>query len=88
MRSPRSVTLTPTGIPSRSLKFEIDFLAWRSTGCCPVMVRSSSTASSITFLFCDASPMPLLTTIFVIRGTCITFEYSNCSVSAGTISER
>jgi hypothetical protein len=32
MRSPRSVVITPIGIPSRSLKLAIEFLAFVMTG--------------------------------------------------------
>ena len=35
MRSPRSVTITPTGMPSRSLKFAIDLCARRIAGFWP-----------------------------------------------------
>ena len=33
MRIRRKVTLTPTGTPSRSLKFAMDFFAFVTTGC-------------------------------------------------------
>ena len=41
MRSPRSVTFAPMTMPSRSLKFEMDFFARQSMGFWPVItVRS------------------------------------------------
>src|SRR5216110_1620079 len=46
IRAPRSVTLQPTAIPSRRLKFAIAFLARVTTGCWPVMAASSATAAS------------------------------------------
>jgi hypothetical protein len=72
MRSPRSVTLRPIGMPARSLKFETDFLALVITGRCSVMVASSLLAFSSTLLSSLASPTPMLTTIFSTRGTAIT----------------
>src|SRR5688572_270040 len=45
-----------------------------------IMVRSAAALS--TFLrSLTPSPMPMLSTIFVITGTCIGFLYPNCSVS-------
>ena len=32
MRVPRKVTMQPMGMPTRNLKFEIAFLAWRMAG--------------------------------------------------------
>ena len=46
MRAPRRVTETPTGIPSRSLKFAIDLRARRTFGCWPAIVASCSVAAS------------------------------------------
>ena len=73
MRSPRSVTMAPIGMPSRSLKLAIAFLAFVTTGFCPAIAVSSSTAESITFGFWMASPRPMLRTIFSRRGTAIGF---------------
>src|SRR3954462_11881459 len=46
MRAPRSVTAAPISWPSRSPKFAIDFFARFFTGCCPVIVASSSPMAS------------------------------------------
>ena len=45
--------MAPIFWPSRSLKIAIDFLALVTTGCWPVMARSSSTAVSMIFGFVD-----------------------------------
>ena len=37
MRSPRSVTMAPIDMPSRSLKAAMDFLALVTTGFCPAI---------------------------------------------------
>ena len=74
MRSPRSVTATPTGIPSRSLNWAIDLRARRTFGCWPVIVASCSVAASSTLESCLASPTPMLTVIFSICGACIGVE--------------
>ena len=88
MRSPRSVTLAPIGMPSRSLNPAIDLRALVTTGFCPVIVvRSSSAASSRRPSF-TASPMPMFTTILSRRGTCITFASPSSCCSAGTSSSR
>ena len=72
MRARRRVTLTPTGMPSRSLKLAIDFLARRTFGAWPAIVASCSVAASSTFESCFASPTPMLSVIFSMRGTSIT----------------
>ena len=74
MRALRSVTAQPTGILSRILKLAIDFLASRTFGRWPVIVASSSIASSITPETREASPTPMLTVTLVIRGTDIGVE--------------
>ena len=61
----------PTGMPARSLNAATDFRALMTTGCWPVMVRTSPTAASRALASSLASPMPMLTTIFWILGTCI-----------------
>ena len=71
MRASRRVTLQPIGMPSRSLKPAIDFLAFVITGFWPVIVASCSAASSSALAFCSASPTPMLSVIFCSRGTCI-----------------
>ena len=68
------MTLTPTGIPWRTLKAAIDFVARLVTGRWPVMRASSSVATSMSLTFCVASPRPMFTTTFSIFGTAITFE--------------
>jgi hypothetical protein len=64
MRSPRSVTIAPTGIPCRSLNCAIDLVARRTTAFWPVMRPSSSAPTSAIFALAVASPSPMLTTIF------------------------
>ena len=73
MRSPRSVTIAPIGIPLRTLKAAIDFFDRRVTGFCPVMRPSSSAPVSMILAFAVASPRPMFTTTLRIRGTAITF---------------
>ena len=74
MRRPRKVALIPTGIPARSLKAATDLRAFTTIGCWPVIMRTSPTADSSARALSLASPMPMLTTIFATRGTCITFS--------------
>ena len=74
MRARRSVTETPTGIPSRILKEAIDFRARRTFGCCPAIVASCSVAAFRTAVDCLASPTPMFRVIFTRRGTSIGFE--------------
>ena len=73
IRSPRSVTIAPMLIPSRSLKAAMDFFAFVTTGFCPVIVASSFAAVSMIFALAIASPRPMLTTIFSSFGTLIGF---------------
>ena len=74
MRSPRSVTLAPIGMPSRSLNPAIDLRALVTTGFWPVMIVEvldggvQQLRPSL-----SASPTPMFTTIFSRRGTCIGF---------------
>jgi hypothetical protein len=63
----------PIGIPLRTLNAAIDFFARRVTGFCPVMRASSSAPASTIFTFEVASPSPMFTTTFSIRGTAMTF---------------
>ena len=72
MRAPRSVTMQPTGKLARILKLAIDFLDFVTTGFCPAMRVMSATALSSTFLSVVVSPTPMLSVIFLRRGTCIT----------------
>src|SRR5262245_23768647 len=88
MRSPRSVTMAPMGMPSRSLKFAIAFLARVTTGRWPLMAPSSSTAESRILAFCVASPSPMLRTIFDRRGTAMPFFRPRSRRSAGATSCR
>ena len=86
MRARRSVTLTPTGMPSRSLKAAIDFLARRTFGRSPAIVASCSVAASSMFESCLASPTPMFSVIFSTRGTCMAEEYLKRCWSLGAIS--
>src|SRR5262249_39137476 len=52
------------------------------------MAASSSTAASSSFGFCEASPSPMLRTIFVSRGTAIVFVQPRSRMRAGTRSLR
>jgi hypothetical protein len=61
------------GIPLRTLNCAIDFLARVTTGFWPLTRASSSAPTSTTFAFCVASPSPMFTTIFSMRGIAITF---------------
>ena len=54
MRSRRSVTLQPIGMPSRSLKPAIDFLARVITGFWPAISAISPTAASTFLRSCEA----------------------------------
>ena len=83
MRTPRSVAFAPMGMPSRILKPAIDFLARVICARWPVIVVSSSTALSSAFAFVFASPTPMFTVIFSMRGTSMIELNSNWSLSAG-----
>ena len=72
IRSPRSVTWQPIGMPSRSLNCAIDLRARVTEGFWPVIVVRSRTAPSISLESRAASPTPMLTTILVRLGTCMT----------------
>src|SRR6478735_5122267 len=74
MRSPRSVTLQPMGMPSRSLKPAIEFFARVITGRWPAMMASCSAASSSALALVLASPTPMFRVILVIRGTAVVGE--------------
>ena len=71
IRSPRSVTRAPIGIPSRILNWATDFFARRTCARWPAMIESSSIAASSTLASVLASPTPMLSVTFVIRGTCM-----------------
>src|SRR3990170_4465757 len=88
IRSPRSVTLAPTGMPSRILNPAMLFLARRSCGFWPVIRARSSIAPSSLRLSCEASPTPMFTTIFSSFGMRIGFCISNLSLRARAISSR
>ncbi len=75
MYARRRVTLTPTGMPSRSLKAAIDFFARRTLGCWPAIVASCLVAASKAFESVFAAPSPMLSVIFSSRGTCIAELY-------------
>ena len=86
IRSPRSVTCAPIGIPSRSLNCAIDLRALVTCGFWPVMALRSLIAPSMSFESRAASPTPMLTTTLTSRGVCMVLPYLNCSRSAGAIS--
>ena len=88
MRSPRSVTWAPIGMPSRSLNCAIDLRALVTDGFWPVIAVRSLMAPSISLESRAASPTPMLTTILVRPGTCMMFLMSNSDCSAGMISSR
>src|SRR5262249_32366305 len=88
MRWPRSVTMQPTGKSLRTLKVAIDFFALVTTGFCPAILVRSATALSRIFLSWVVSPTPMLSVIFLIRGTCIVVLYPNFFISSGTTSLR
>src|SRR5882757_6709372 len=68
MMSPRRVTMAPMGIPSRTLKAAMDFLALVVTGFWPAMAARSATSGSMILTFWVASPRPMLMTIFSSLG--------------------
>ncbi len=84
MRAPRSVTLQPIGRPSRTLKAAIAFLALQICGFWPVILVRSPTAASMTLRSATASPTPMFTVIFVIRGTSIGLDSFRSARSCGT----
>ena len=86
MRWPRSVTLSPIGLPVRILNWAIERRAFITIGFWPVIIVRSPDAASIALAFVSASPRPMLTTIFSSRGTWFGLAYSNCLTSAGTTS--
>ncbi len=73
IRSPRSVTLTPIGMPSRSLKLATDLRALMISGFWPAISISSSCADLIFFESATASPTPMFSTILSSRGICMSF---------------
>ena len=86
MYAPRSVTLAPTAMPSRSLKLAIDLRALRTCARWPVIVVSSSMAESSAFASVFASPTPMFSVIFSMRGTCMIEERPRSSLSCGRSS--
>src|SRR3569623_687098 len=78
--------MTPIFWPARSLKIAIDFFAFVTTGFCPVMAVSSSTAVSSTLGCVTAAPRPMLMVTFLTRGTSITFARLNSCFSLPRIS--
>ena len=73
-------------MPSRILKPAIDFLARVICARWPVIVVSSSTAVSRALALVLASPTPMFTVIFSMRGTCMTELNSSWSLSAARSS--
>src|SRR5690348_17264072 len=88
MRSPRSVTQQPMGIPLRILKLAIDFLARVMIGRWPEICPSSATATSSSLIFWLPSPRPMLTTTLATLGTAMGFLYPKRFISAGITSLR
>src|SRR5215203_1985655 len=86
MRSPRRVTLAPTGMPSRILNPAMDFLASLSWAFWPVILARSSIAPSMARLLTTASPTPMLTTIFSRPGIRMGFSIPNLSLRFGATS--
>src|SRR5438105_1121858 len=85
IRAPRNVTRAPTAIPSRTLNCAIDLRALRTWARWPAIVVSSSTAESSCFDSVFASPTPMLSVIFSMRGACmIESSPSPCLGSAST----
>ena len=88
MRSLRSVTRQPMGMPSRSLNAAMDFLARVITAFCPAMTDSSFMASSISLLFWLAEPRPMFSEILTIPGICMGELYANSFCNTGTTFSR
>src|SRR5438445_12586382 len=88
MRSPRSVTQQPMGMPLRILKLAIDFLARVITARWPEICPNSTAATSSSLIFWLASPKPILTTTLATLGTAMGFLYPNRFISAGITSLR
>ena len=86
IRSPRSVTLTPIGMPSRILNCAIDLRALRTCARWPAMIVSSSSAASICFASVLPSPTPMFSVIFSIVGDCMIDGSSSCSRSSARSS--
>src|ERR1035437_6385464 len=64
IRSPRNVTRQPIGIPARSWNVAMHFFARVTTARWPAIFVSSSAATSTSFAFVMASPIPMLRTTF------------------------
>src|SRR5215210_3644591 len=88
IRSPRSVTLAPTGMPSRILNPAMDLRARLSWAFWPVILARSSIAPSRARLFTTASPTPMFTTIFSRAGIRMGFSIPNLCSRSGTTSSR
>src|SRR5690349_5214029 len=81
IRALRSVTLQPMAWPSRSLKVAIAMRECVTIGFWPAISAMSAAASSTFLRSLTASPMPMLSTTFSRRGTCIALVRPNCSVN-------
>src|SRR5215208_2717791 len=86
MRSPRRVTLAPTGMPSRILNPAMLLRARLSWAFWPVILARSSIAPSRARLFTTASPTPMFTTIFSRPGMRMGFSMPNLSLRLGATS--
>src|SRR6266705_2947753 len=86
MVSPRRVTMAPMGMPSRTLKAAMDFLALVVTGFWPAMAARSATSGSMILTFWVASPRPMLMTIFSSLGIAMALVMLSSLPSACLIS--
>src|SRR6202453_2892146 len=84
--SPRRVTMAPMGMPSRTLKAAMDFLALVVTGFWPVIAARSATRGSMILTFWVASPRPMLMTIFSSLGIAMALVMLSSLPSACLIS--
>src|SRR6266704_329970 len=86
MVSPRRVTMAPMGMPSRTLKAAMDFLALVVTGFWPAIAARSATRGSMILTFWVASPRPMLMTIFSSLGIAMALVMLSSLPSACLIS--
>src|SRR6202789_178467 len=86
MGSPRRVTMAPIGMPSRTLKAAMDFLALVVTGFWPAMAARSATRGSMILTFWVASPRHMLMTIFSSLGIAMALVMLRSLPSACLIS--
>jgi len=81
------VTVRPTGIHALSLKFEIAFLAYFTTGACPeIKAKCSLREEKSLFQALTYVQIHIFRTIFSIFGISITLLHFNFSFKDGAIS--